>query len=114
MQKERKMKMKLRKKTKRLLTVMNGLAFYMLFQCQTVLAKEDVDVSSVTKPINNLKTLIFAIIGAMGYIVLGKNIMEFAQAYQDRDSGSMNSALKGIVGGAIMAGISTVITIVGF
>lgn len=106
--------MKLRKKTKRLIAVINGLAFYMLFQCQTVLAKEGVDVSSVTKPIDNLKTLIFAVISAIGYIILGKNIMEFAQAYQDRDSGSMNSALKGIAGGAIMAGVSTVITIVGF
>ena len=54
-------------------------------------------VSEVLNPINNLKTLVLAIIGAVGVIILAKNVMEFAQAYQQQDSSSMNSALKGIV-----------------
>ncbi len=53
-------------------------------------------VSEVLTPINNLKTLVLAIIGAVGVIILAKNVMEFAQAYQQQDSSSMNSALKGI------------------
>ncbi len=105
--------MKVTKEMKRILISIHALAFYMLFQCQTVFAKE-VDVSSVTKPLDNLKTLLFAVIGVIGYIILGKNIAEWAQAYQDRDSGSMHNALKGIVAGGIMAGISTIITILGF
>ena len=40
--------------------------------------------------------------------------MEFAQAYQHNDSATMNSALKGIVGGVMMAGISSVLGILGF
>lgn len=56
-------------------------------------------VSEVLNPINNLKTLVLAIIGAVGVIILAKNVMEFAQAYQQQDSSSMNSALKGIVAG---------------
>ena len=40
--------------------------------------------------------------------------MEFAQAYQQQDSSTMNSALKGIVAGVMMAGISTVLTFLGF
>ena len=40
--------------------------------------------------------------------------MEFAQAYQQQDSSTMNSALKGVVAGVIMAGISTVLTFLGF
>ena len=44
----------------------------------------------------------------------GKNVMEFAQAYQQQDSSTMNSALKGIVAGVMMAGISTVLTFLGF
>lgn len=71
-------------------------------------------VSEVLNPINNLKTLVLAIIGAVGVIVLAKNVMEFAQAYQQQDSSSMNSALKGIVAGLIMAGISAVMTFLGF
>lgn len=71
-------------------------------------------VSEVLNPINNLKTLVLAIIGAVGVIILAKNVMEFAQAYQQQDSSTMNSALKGIVAGVMMAGISTVLSFLGF
>jgi len=69
---------------------------------------------AVTQPLNNLKTLVIAVIGAVGIIILAKNVMEFAQAYQQQDSSTMNSALKGIVAGVMMAGISTVLTFLGF
>lgn len=70
--------------------------------------------AAVTQPLDNLKTLIIAVIGAVGVIILAKNVMEFAQAYQQQDSSTMNSALKGIVAGVMMAGISTVLTFLGF
>ena len=70
--------------------------------------------SAVTQPLENLKTLIIAVIGAVGVIILAKNVMEFAQAYQQQDLSTMNSALKGIVAGVMMAGISTVLTFLGF
>lgn len=70
--------------------------------------------NAITQPLENLKTLLIAIIGAVGVIILAKNIMEFAQAYQQQDSSTMNSALKGIVAGIMMAGISTVLTFLGF
>jgi hypothetical protein len=69
---------------------------------------------AVTKPLENLKTLIIAVIGAIGVIILAKNVMEFAQAYQQQDSSTMNSALKGIVAGVMMAGISSVLSFLGF
>lgn len=72
------------------------------------------DTSAITQPFDNLKTLVIAIIGAVGVIILAKNVMEFAQAYQQQDSSTMNSALKGIVAGVMMAGISTVLTFLGF
>ena len=77
------------------------VAAAMFFE-QTVLAS---GVASVTQPLTNLKTLVISIIGAVGVIILAKNVMEFAQAYQQQDSSSMNSAIKGIVAGLIMAGI---------
>lgn len=70
--------------------------------------------STVTQPLDNLKTLVIAVIGAVGVIILAKNVMEFAQAYQQQDSSTMNSALKGIVAGLMMAGISAVLTFLGF
>lgn len=72
------------------------------------------DTSAVTKPLDNLKTLVIAVIGAVGVIILAKNVMEFAQAYQQQDSSTMNSALKGIVAGVMMAGISSVLAFLGF
>ena len=70
---------------------------------QTVMAS---GVSDVTQPLMNLKTLVISIIGAVGVIILAK-------AYQQQDSSSMNSAIKGIVAGLIMAAISSVLTFLG-
>lgn len=72
------------------------------------------DVSAITKPLDNLKLLLIAVVGAIGVIILVKNVMEMAQAYQAQDSSGMSSALKGIVAGLMMAGISTVLGILGF
>ena len=70
--------------------------------------------AAVTQPLENLKSIVIAVIGAVGVIILAKNVMEFAQAYQQQDSSTMNSALKGIVAGIMMAGISTVLSFLGF
>ena len=76
--------------------------------------KQCLSLIHISQPLENLKTLIIAVIGAVGVIILAKNVMEFAQAYQQQDSSTMNSALKGIVAGVMMAGISTVLTFLGF
>lgn len=97
---------------KKLIPVASSVG-YLLFTAMpmTVLAS---GTDAVTQPLNNLKTLVIAVIGAVGVIILAKNVMEFAQAYQQQDSSTMNSALKGIVTGIMMAGISTVLTFLGF
>ena len=84
-----------------------AMAFYVSQNVQAT------GVDSVTQPLTNLKTLVISIIGAVGVIILAKNVMEFAQAYQQQDSSSMNSAIKGIVAGLIMAGISSVLSFLG-
>lgn len=87
-----------------------GAAAAAMFFTQPVMAS---GVDSVTQSLANLKTLVISIIGAVGVIILAKNVMEFAQAYQQQDSSSMNSAIKGIVAGLIMAGISSVLAFLG-
>ena len=99
-------------KKKNIMAVISGAAFMTVVQVNSVLAASD--ASTVTKLLDNLKTLVLAIIGAIGVIILAKNVMEFAQAYQAADSSTMNSALKGIVAGVMMAGISSVLGILGF
>ena len=96
---------------KKMVPVLSGAFFMSMVNTSMVLAS---DTSTVTKPLDNLKTLVIGIIGAIGVIILAKNVMEFAQAYQQQDSSTMNSALKGIVAGIMMAGISSVLTILGY
>ena len=79
-------------------------AVYAMSQMTVTVFAAGGDTSAVTKPLDNLKTLVIAVIGAVGVIILAKNVMEFAQAYQQQDSSTMNSALKGLVAGALRAG----------
>lgn len=97
---------------KNLIPALSGGITAAMLMMTTVYASGD--TSAVTKPLESLKTLIIAVIGAVGVIILAKNVMEFAQAYQQQDSSTMNSALKGIVAGVMMAGISTVLSFLGF
>ena len=105
----RKIIKKIKMKKENVMAVLSGAVFMTVVDVNNVLAAGD--ASSVTKPLDNLKTLVLAIIGAIGVIILAKNVMEFAQA---QDSSTMNSALKGIVAGVMMAGISSVLGILGF
>ena len=103
-------KKKAKKMINRISSITAGAAMAtMLYTTNVYASGEEV----VTAPLNNLKNLVIAIIGAVGVIILAKNVMEFAQSYQQQDSSSMNSAIKGIVAGLIMAGISTVLTFLG-
>ena len=104
---------KMSKKVKKnIVYVLTGAVVASNLMTMNVLAAGN--TSAITKPLDNLKTLIIAVIGAIGVIILAKNVMEFAQAYQQQDSSTMNSALKGIVAGVMMAGISTVLSFLGF
>ena len=108
-----KMKGILRNFKKKMIPALSGAVMAFCLMTTTCFASA-ADTSVVTQPLENLKTLIIAVIGAVGVIVLAKNVMEFAQAYQQQDTSTMNSALKGIVGGVMMASISTVLTFLGF
>ena len=81
---------------KRFVPALSGALMGVMLMSTTCFAA-GTGTSAVTQPLENLKTL-----------------MEFAQAYQQQDSSTMNSALKGIVAGVMMAGISTVLTFLGF
>ena len=97
---------------KRIISALFGTLMAVMLMTTTCFAAGD--TSAVTQPLDNLKTLIIAVIGAVGVIILAKNVMEFAQAYQQQDSSTMNSALKGVVAGVIMAGISGALAFLGF
>ena len=104
----RKLVSTLKRKSK---TILTAISMAVLFAPATCYAA---GAETITAPLENLKTLIIAVIGAVGVIILAKNVMEFAQAYQAQDTSTMNAALKGIVAGVMMAGISTVLVFLGF
>lgn len=79
---------------KRFVPALSGALMGVMLMSTTCFAA-GTGTSAVTQPLENLKTLIIAVIGAVGVIILAKNVMEFAQAYQQQDSSTMNSALKG-------------------
>lgn len=70
--------------------------------------------SGVTNALTVLKTGLFAIIAGVGVIILGKNIMEAATAFQQQDSAGLNNAIKGIIAGGLMAAVGTIVTAMGF
>ena len=72
-----------------------GAAAATLFFVQPVMASSGVD--SVTQPLTNLKTLVISIIGAVGVIILAKNVMEFAQAYQQQKNEKEDRISRGIM-----------------
>ncbi len=89
--------------------------------CTAVSVLDNIPVSAapsettdaVLAPLNNLKTLLTSIVAAIGVIVMVKNIMEISSALQNQDSAGVTSGLKGLAGGAMMAAIGTVLTILG-
>ena len=99
---------------KKAVTAFCGAAYFAMGAAPMTALAAGAGANAITQPLDNLKTLVIAVIGAVGVIILAKNVMEFAQAYQQQDSSTMNSALKGIVAGVMMAGISTVLTFLGF
>ena len=104
----RKLVATLKGKSKTILTAISMAVLFAPVTCHAAGAE------TITAPLESLKTLVIAVIGAVGVIILAKNVMEFAQAYQAQDSSTMNAALKGIVAGVMMAGISAVLAFLGF
>ena len=79
---------------KKLVPALCGMGM-MMSQMTTTCFAAGTGTSAVTQPLENLKTLVIAVIGAVGVIILAKNVMEFAQAYQQQDSSTMNSGTIG-------------------
>lgn len=101
-------------KVKKAVMTLGGAVYVAVIAMSLTVNASGGGASAITQPLENLKTLVISVIGAVGVIILAKNVMEFAQAYQQQDSSTMNSALKGIVAGVMMAGISTVLSFLGF
>ena len=88
-----------------------GILVAAYFTC--VLSSPVYAAEEITSAMNNMKTLVVSAVAAVGGIVLVKNVMEFASAYQQQDSSGINSALKGIVSGLMMVCVGGVLKVLG-
>ena len=71
------------------------------------------DETTITQPIANLKNLLISIVAVVGVVFLVKGIYEFAVAYSQNDMPGTSMAIKQIISGLLMTGVSTVLAIMG-
>ncbi len=65
------------------------------------------------QPLTMLVNVILAAVTIWGVVVIIKNVSEFSTAFQSQDSAGMSSAIKGFIGGLLMAGIGALLTFLG-
>ena len=59
-------------------------------------------VDDVIGPINRLATILFAVLRAVGIIVLGYNIFQLVTAVRSHDPSQRSNALIGVVAGIVL------------
>ncbi len=65
------------------------------------------------QPLKLLVSVLLSAVSIWGVVVIIKNVSEFSTAFQSQDSAGMSSAIKGFVGGLLMAGIGALLTFLG-
>lgn len=80
----------------------------------TPVPTQDVNDLAPVKTVYQIGAIFAAIVSGIGIIIIIKNVMELGPAIQQQDSGTVNSAIKGIVGGAIMAAVTGILAFLGF
>lgn len=73
----------------------------------------DAAVPDFLQPLRMLVSVVLAGVTIWGVLNIVKNISEFSTALQSQDSTGMSSAVKGIIGGLMMAGIGGLLTFLG-
>lgn len=69
--------------------------------------------TSYLAPLTNLKTIFVAVVAAAGVIVLGYGGLKFAVSFQKMDQNGEHQAIYTVIAGAIMIGISAILTALG-
>jgi hypothetical protein len=66
------------------------------------------------KPITVIKDISVAVVGAIGAVLLVWAVFDLAQAVMARDTSQIGDGLKKLLGGALCAGVATILTLMGF
>lgn len=68
--------------------------------------------AEVTGMINNIYTLVVAIISAAGAVILAWGVFDFATAYQSHDSSQQTQGLKKVISGVLCICCGVVISLI--
>lgn len=93
-----------------MMAIVNAVVFAYIL-CPIPVYADPKGDSSYLKPINNLKIVALAIVGAFGTIVLIYGIVKFAESFQKKDQNGEYAALYTIGAGTILAGGSIILGI---
>ena len=99
------------KKFKKEIGFINAMVMMLILNVTNVYAAGD--ETTITQPIANLKNLLISIVAVGGVVFLVKGIYEFAVAYSQNDMPGTSMAIKQIISGLLMTGVSTVLAIMG-
>ena len=69
--------------------------------------------TSYLGPIQKLKTVAIAVVAAAGVVILIYGIVKFAVSFQKMDQNGEHQAVYTIIAGALMIGVSAVLTALG-
>lgn len=82
----------------------------MLYNMFTILTAGNTDFLN---PLRLLINLLLSAVTLVGIVIIIKNISEFSTAWKSNDESGTSSAIKGFIGGLLMAGIGGLLTFLG-
>lgn len=89
------------------LAIVNVLPF-------VVSANGTIDVSAITKPFDILKTIIYALVGGLGSIVLILGVVDLFTSISSHDVGGIKAGGFKVGAGVALVGITTIMALMGF
>lgn len=72
------------------------------------------DVSSITKPIDIIKTVLIAVVVGIGTIVLILGVVDLVTSWGEHNTGGLKTAAFKIAAGGLLVGISTLLSLMGY
>ena len=73
-----------------------------------------IDVSAITKPFDILKTIIYALVGGLGSIVLILGVVDLFTSISSHDVGGIKAGGFKVGAGVALVGITTIMALMGF
>ena len=88
----------MRKKVLTVTAIVSGIYVAALW----VITSHAAGTEVVTQPLDNLKTLVIAVIGAVGLIILGWGVVQVGMSFQSHDPSQRSNGFLTLAGGIVI------------